>query len=68
MLAANPHIELHITRYGGHCGFVGPRRGDDDGYWAEGQIVDFVARAHQTPPRDPANETEEGELLVGASR
>lgn len=67
VLAANPHIELHITRHGGHCGFIGPRRGDDDGYWAEGQIVDFVARAHHAAPRTAASETEDGEL-VGASR
>jgi uncharacterized protein len=46
VLAANPHIELHITRYGGHCGFLGSRHGDDDGYWAEHQIVSFVERHH----------------------
>lgn len=48
ILAANPHIDLHITQYGGHCGFIGPRSGEDDGYWAEHQIVDFVARTHCT--------------------
>jgi predicted alpha/beta-fold hydrolase len=46
VLAANPHIELHITEHGGHCGFVGARSGDDDGYWAETQIVNFVERKH----------------------
>ena len=69
VLAANPHIELHITRYGGHCGFVGPRRGDDDGYWAEGRIVDFVARAHEAWPSRPlAHDEARDEQLVGASR
>jgi predicted alpha/beta-fold hydrolase len=43
-VTGNPHITLHLTRYGGHCGFVGPRSATDDGYWAETQIVDFVAR------------------------
>jgi predicted alpha/beta-fold hydrolase len=41
----NPWIELHLLAHGGHCGFVGERRGGDDGYWAEDMIVAFVARA-----------------------
>ena len=37
-------IALHICRHGGHCGFVGQRNGgEDDGHWAESQIVEFVA-------------------------
>jgi hypothetical protein len=41
----NPQIMLCLCHHGGHCGFVGPRGdGDDDGYWAERQIVDFVTR------------------------
>src|SRR6266508_3742708 len=43
-ITSNPHIELHLCAHGGHCGFVGPRAGEDDGYWAEQAIVDFVAR------------------------
>ncbi len=43
-IAANPHIDLRISRYGGHCGFVAERSGLDDGYWAENAIVDFVSR------------------------
>ena len=43
-VAANPYIDLRLTAHGGHCGFVGPRSGEDDGYWAENQIVEFVAR------------------------
>jgi uncharacterized protein len=39
----NPYIELRICAHGGHCGFVGPASGEDDGYWAESQIVEFVA-------------------------
>lgn len=42
-ITGNPQITLHLCQHGGHCGFVGPRSGGDDGYWAEGEIVDFVA-------------------------
>jgi predicted alpha/beta-fold hydrolase len=40
-VAANPYIDLRLSAHGGHCGFVGPGTGQDDGYWAETQIVDF---------------------------
>ena len=43
-LTGNPHLTVYVTRHGGHCGFVGPASGADDGYWAEKQIVAFVAR------------------------
>jgi predicted alpha/beta-fold hydrolase len=41
-LAANPHITLLACTHGGHCGFVGPAAGDDDGYWAEDTMVAFI--------------------------
>lgn len=41
-VTGNPHITLKLSRYGGHCAFVGPRSGEDDGYWAEDQIVTFA--------------------------
>jgi predicted alpha/beta-fold hydrolase len=40
----NPHITLCLSKHGGHCGFVGPASGENDGYWAETQIVTFVER------------------------
>jgi predicted alpha/beta-fold hydrolase len=43
-ITGNRHIDLRICRHGGHCGFVGPAHGDEDGYWAERQIVDFAER------------------------
>jgi len=43
VLTSNPNITLVVTKYGGHCGFVTePAGSDDDGYWAENQIVDFA--------------------------
>jgi uncharacterized protein len=42
-LRGNPHINLIVTKHGGHCGFVANRNGLDDGYWAERRIVDFAS-------------------------
>lgn len=44
-IASNPSVQLRICRHGGHCGFVGPSSAEDDGYWAENQIVNFVERS-----------------------
>jgi predicted alpha/beta-fold hydrolase len=41
-ITGNPHIDLRLCTHGGHCGFVGAPSADDDGYWAESQIVAFV--------------------------
>jgi predicted alpha/beta-fold hydrolase len=41
-VAGNPSITTVITAHGGHCGFVSTPV-DDDGYWAERRVVDFVA-------------------------
>jgi uncharacterized protein len=41
-IAANPHITFREVAYGGHCAFVGTQSAVDDGYWAEGQIVNFL--------------------------
>jgi predicted alpha/beta-fold hydrolase len=43
-VTGNAYIDLRISEHGGHCGFVGPASAEDDGYWAERQIVEFVER------------------------
>ena len=52
-LSNNPCIHVDICSHGGHCGCVGPAAGEDDGYWAENRIVEFVecvaARATSSP-------------------
>jgi predicted alpha/beta-fold hydrolase len=42
-VTGNPFITLELCEHGGHCGFVANRNGDDDGYWAEDAIVEFVS-------------------------
>jgi hypothetical protein len=42
-ITGNPCLAVAICEHGGHCGFVGPATAEDDGYWAESRIVDFVA-------------------------
>jgi len=41
-ISANPHIQLVITRHGGHCGFVQRPRSDEDCFWAENRLIDFL--------------------------
>jgi hypothetical protein len=41
-VTGNRHMDLRMSRHGGHCGFVGERSANDDGYWAENQIVQFI--------------------------
>ena len=40
----NPHLNVIVTKHGGHCGFAAEANGNDDGYWAETQIVEFAER------------------------
>ena len=43
-LTGNPNITLRITPHGGHCGFISDSSLDDDGYWAEQQVIAFAAQ------------------------
>jgi predicted alpha/beta-fold hydrolase len=49
-IAQNPNITYVETEDGGHCAFIGERKGKAadiaryDGRWAEREVVDFVAR------------------------
>jgi uncharacterized protein len=43
-IAANPNITFSEVEDGGHCAFLGKRNGDEGGFWAESQIVNFLRR------------------------
>jgi uncharacterized protein len=45
-ILANPNITYVETDDGGHCAFIGERNGNpnDDGRWAEREVVDFAHR------------------------
>ena len=43
LITNNRHITTVITRHGGHCAFVAEPNGYD-GYWAERQVIEFIAR------------------------
>jgi predicted alpha/beta-fold hydrolase len=45
------HITLHVCQHGGHCGFVGERRGDDDGYWRRTRSSASSSSSHSTSGR-----------------
>jgi uncharacterized protein len=49
-VVGNPHITVFACRYGGHCAFVGSASGEDDGYWAEKRIVEFVEQQARATP------------------
>ena len=54
-LTGNRHISLRLCAHGGHCGFVSARSAQDDGYWAERQIVDFVDAHARASSRQAAS-------------
>jgi predicted alpha/beta-fold hydrolase len=42
-VSSHRRITVELSRYGGHCAFVGKANGAWDGYWAEQRIVEFAA-------------------------
>jgi predicted alpha/beta-fold hydrolase len=51
----NPFVTAVITRHGGHCAFLERRTQTYDGYWAEREIVRFVAQRTAEAMRAPAS-------------
>jgi predicted alpha/beta-fold hydrolase len=48
-VARNRNITLKLTPHGGHCGFVEEPSAGYDGYWAEREIVRFLASHCRVP-------------------
>lgn len=44
-LRANARIRLEAPAHGGHCGFVQRLNADEDRYWAESRLIDFITAA-----------------------
>ncbi|MBI4400130.1 MAG: alpha/beta fold hydrolase [Nitrospirae bacterium] len=51
-LTANPWIRLISPTHGGHCGFFQRPRLDEDCYWAENRLVEYMVRASQPSARE----------------
>jgi uncharacterized protein len=52
---SNPHLQVIVTKDGGHCGFITEPEHGDDGYWAERQILKFaIARTNGDAARATA--------------
>jgi len=58
----NPHVTLALSQRGGHCGFISASHGDDDGYWAERRIVEWVLQ-HETR-QHPGDRAAYGEITT----
>lgn len=43
-IAANPNIRVIVSAHGGHCGFLAAPSREDDGYWAETTVIQFLTR------------------------
>lgn len=44
-LRANSHIRLDAPMHGGHCGFIQRSVADEDRYWAEHRLMEFITAA-----------------------
>ncbi|MBS1819793.1 MAG: alpha/beta fold hydrolase [Acidobacteria bacterium] len=66
ILKANRFIDLRITKYGGHCGYIGQPSHGSDGYWAEAQIVRFAEEQHRrkSDARRETSETHSGRPVL----
>lgn len=48
---ANPWIRLCAPAHGGHCGFLQRPRADEDAYWAENRLVEWIGTARKEQGR-----------------
>lgn len=49
-LQFNPQIQMVAPKRGGHCGFFQRPRPDEDCYWAENRLVEWVVRGGPAKP------------------
>lgn len=41
-LKKNVFIQLHVSKHGGHCGFFQKHQAEEDRFWAENRILDWI--------------------------
>lgn len=41
-IRTNPFIQLVMTRHGGHCGFFQRRQKNEDHFWVENRLIEFI--------------------------
>jgi predicted alpha/beta-fold hydrolase len=49
----NPHVIVHLSAHGGHCGFIERAADGDDGYWAERTALGFLDAVMPAAHREP---------------
>jgi predicted alpha/beta-fold hydrolase len=50
-IASNPSLTLWVSESGGHCGFIQRPRPDEDLFWAENRLLEFIRNRQETRER-----------------
>ncbi len=51
-LHANPWIQLLAPTHGGHCGFFQRSNKQEDPFWAENRVIEFIQHCQSTPTHE----------------
>lgn len=65
-VTSNPALTVVVTPHGGHCAFLEAPQDGYDGYWAEQEIVRFLAASAGPAARSAAGRTQDPSPLLRA--